>query len=266
MTAILETLRRVVFMSDLHMEMRGYDPSVFSNVDADLVILAGDIGVGIEGVRWAQKAFKCPVLYVAGNHEFYRHDFAYLIEDMRDVAAGSNVTILENDAVVIDGIRFIGSTLWTNFKYFGGELFRPSIMEADRCMNDFHLIRGSLGPLTPPETIDRHEVSRRFLEKEIEASKEPVVVITHHTPSKVTTATKYELSLLTAAFTSNLDALIREPVVAWICGHTHHSGAWRVNGVPVLSNQWGYPSEFSAPFNPTWTIAAAIESCILNVG
>lgn len=254
-------LERVVFMSDLHMEMRGYDPKAFDHVDADLVILAGDIGVGIDGVHWAKKAFKCRVLYVAGNHEFYHHDFTCLIEELRDAAKGSNVTILENDAVVINGIRYLGCTLWTDFKYHGEMTYRTAMLDAEQMMNDFHIIRGAKGPLMPAETVERHNISRRFLEREIAASNEPVVVITHHTPSKVTTEQKYALSMLTAAFTSDLDDLFQPKVLAWICGHTHNSGAWRVKGVPLLSNQWGYPREVVSPFIPTWTVKVGIELC-----
>lgn len=58
---------RVHLLSDLHNE---FDPFIPSAVDADVVILAGDINVKARGVRWAMQVFPCPVLYVPGNHEY----------------------------------------------------------------------------------------------------------------------------------------------------------------------------------------------------
>lgn len=237
-------MKRVQYFSDLHMEMRDYDITAFDDVEADLVILAGDIGVGVNGVRWAAKVFKCPVLYVAGNHEFYHHEFGLLIEDMKNRATGTNVTVLEDDSVVINDIRYVGSTLWTDFNLYG--YAEQAMDNAADCMSDFHLIRGRSGPLQPIETVQRHERSAAYISKVISISKEPVVVITHHTPSKLTVPPKYANDGLTPAFSSNLDSVIRPPVIAWICGHTHHSGQWDVHGIPILSNQWGYPSEGKA--------------------
>lgn len=60
---------RIHLLSDLHNEFDLFEPEVR---DADVVILAGDINVKTRGVEWAKNTFTCPVLYVPGNHEFYR--------------------------------------------------------------------------------------------------------------------------------------------------------------------------------------------------
>ena len=66
-----------------------------------------------------------PVLYVAGNHEHYDERIGRLHEKLREAAAGSNVHILENETFELDGYRFFGATLWTDFNLFGD---RPTAM------------------------------------------------------------------------------------------------------------------------------------------
>ena len=61
-------------LNDLHIEFEEFAPPA---TGADVVVLAGDIGVGMDGLRWAKARFSdTPVIYVPGNHEFYHHDIA----------------------------------------------------------------------------------------------------------------------------------------------------------------------------------------------
>ena len=102
-------------LNDLHIEFEDFDPPA---TDADVVVLAGDIGVGMEGLRWAEDRFPDkPVIYVPGNHEFYHHDIA-LIEELK-AQAPDHIHVLNDDQVIIDGVRFLGSILWTDFALFG---------------------------------------------------------------------------------------------------------------------------------------------------
>ncbi len=65
---------KIRYLSDLHVEFTGYMPSWIPPIGEDMVVLAGDIGVGVKGIEWAQQAFRDrTVLYVLGNHEFYRY-------------------------------------------------------------------------------------------------------------------------------------------------------------------------------------------------
>jgi predicted phosphodiesterase len=234
-------------MSDLHLEFTDYLPSVISSIGEDVVVLAGDIGVGLEGVRWACRAFgDRPVLYVMGNHEFYGHHFVELIEKARAETQGSRVRILEDEAVVIDGVRFLGCTFWTDFKLFGSPR-QSQCMEIASFMSDYmQMLTGPAGMLRnvkPADTLARHKASCTWLNREIGQSKEPCVVITHHGPSFHVCEAEYRNDLLTAAFLNNADDLLRAPVKAWIYGHTHQVLNFEISGVPVLSNQRGYPSK-----------------------
>jgi len=53
---------------------------------------------------------------------------------------------------------------------------------------------------------------------------------------------------MTPAFHSNLEDLFKPAVRAWISGHTHHSSVAEINGIPLYSNQRGYPRE-RVPFD-----------------
>lgn len=239
---------RIRYLSDLHMEFTDYLPSTIPSVGEDVVILSGDIGVGVQGVHWACRAFAGrPVVYVLGNHEYYSNHFENLPYEARASAGESNVHVLEDESISIGGVRFLGTTLWTDFCVFGSHRQSHCMAEAANSMTDYHRIRtgprGMARSLTPADTLARHKESRAWLEREIRASAEPCVVVTHHSPSFQTCEAEYRNELLTAAFVCNAEALFRSPVKAWIYGHTHQTLKYDIGGIPLLTNQRGYPSE-----------------------
>ncbi len=106
---------RLLLLSDLHREFGDID---IPENSADVIVLAGDIDIGTRGVGWAKRVFDKPVVYVGGNHENYGHSVPAFGQKLRDAAEGSNVRFLENDSVIINGVRFLGCTLWTDFAPF----------------------------------------------------------------------------------------------------------------------------------------------------
>ena len=123
-------------LSDLHVEFGDF---TIPDVGADLVVLAGDTHVGSRGLRWVlEQGLKVPVIYVFGNHEFYRYKFPGLIEKMNREAEGMIVCVLENDVFELGGYRFFGSTLWSDMDLFGNA---PVAMAAAVSgMNDYQLM------------------------------------------------------------------------------------------------------------------------------
>src|ERR1700752_2288598 len=104
---------RVHILSDLHLEFAPFQPN---NVDADVVVLAGDVHTGRNGIEWALKAFPDrPVIYVLGNHEFYGQKLQKLIKELQELADGTNIRLLENEQCSIGEVVFLGATLWTDF-------------------------------------------------------------------------------------------------------------------------------------------------------
>ena len=128
-------------VSDLHLE---FGALKLSARDADVLIAAGDIDVGEAGLKWLQQ-FHCPVIYVAGNHEYWGEDLISFTRQLTQSAGGGNVHYLENSKVVIDGVRFLGCTLWTNFKAADARVMDEML----RVMNDFRFISKGARALRP---------------------------------------------------------------------------------------------------------------------
>jgi predicted phosphodiesterase len=240
---------KIHILSDLHNQFSLFEPPA---TDADVVILAGDIDGGSKGVTWATQKFDKPVIYLAGNHEFYHQEITMQTEALRQAAEKSNVHFLDCDSVVIDGVRFIGATLWTDFRLNGGSLHDIASAKdiAKRCMNDFRCIWLHDKKFTPEDSVMLFEKSVQFLQAELEkpfAGK--TVVVTHHTPSPRSVHERYKGDLLNAAFSSNLEFLMGGPSAPalWIHGHTHDSFDYMIQEqTRVISNPRGYTSDHSS--------------------
>ncbi|MDP3311133.1 MAG: metallophosphoesterase family protein, partial [Polaromonas sp.] len=75
---------RLHILSDLHLELASFEPDAAAVEQADLVVLAGDIHKGVNGISWARRTFPDkPVIYVAGNHEFYEQYWPLLADKLR---------------------------------------------------------------------------------------------------------------------------------------------------------------------------------------
>lgn len=232
-------------LSDLHLSL---GPLAIPSNDADMVILAGDIARPKEAVSWAT-GFAKPVLYVPGNHEFYGNSIAATANELKQLCAGTNIRVLDNDAVVIDGVRFLGTTLWTDFMLFGdGEQRAAAMREAVTFMRDFSRIRideTADAPFTPADSAALFAIQSRWLEGKLsEPHAGPTVVITHHAPSRQSIHPRFTGSLLNACFVSDAERLIDGARARlWIHGHTHDSFNYLLNGTRVVCNPRGYAKD-----------------------
>lgn len=243
---------RLHVLSDLHLEREPFTPDP---VDADAIVLAGDIAPGTAGIEWIQDRFDGrPVLYVAGNHEFYGNDLPGLTDELRAAASGSTVHVLENDEVVIDGVRFLGCSLWSDFDFAGAENRANSMQICERLVNDYKQIRASEPGrrLLAEDTRAIHLASRAWLAGRLAAPHDgPTVVITHHAPIVRKAPENPLLAAIGGAFASDLTELMGgDGVNLWVFGHIHRTVDTDVYGTRVLSNQRGYPHEPVAGFEP----------------
>jgi predicted phosphodiesterase len=247
-------------LSDLHTEFAAYD---LPDTDADVVILAGDIGVGLAGVKGAMAASKRigkPVLYVPGNHEFYHNeqvlrDAAYdpavdgieeLILRMKETAAGSEVAVLNNDEFRHGNTRFLGMTFWTDFELFGAEARDFAMIRASNGINDFTgTIKHRERSFEPRDALEKHLESLRWLtDKLTEKWTGKTVVITHHAPSLNSISSNFRTDPLSACFASDLDAFVAvSSIDLWFHGHTHYCVDYQLGDTRILSNQRCYPYE-----------------------
>ncbi len=240
-------------LNDLHIEFEDFEPPV---TDADVVVLAGDIGVGMEGLRWAEVRFPDrPVIYVPGNHEFYHHDIA--LTDELKAQSPDQIHVLDNNQVVIDGVRFLGSILWTDFALFGEANKFFAMQQARQRMTDFSIIQNHGQRLMPEDAIRLHTASRDWLAAMLaEPFAGKTVVVTHHAPSSQSVHPRYASDLLTPAFASNLEALMDgDRAALWIHGHMHDSIDYEIYGTRVVCNPRGYaPKALSSDFRPDWVV------------
>ncbi len=229
-------------LSDLHLS-RG-ELAVPDN-DADVVVLAGDLGRPERAIGWASRIAK-PVLFVAGNHEFYGGSIEGTLAELKRLARGSRVRVLDDEEALIDGVRFLGTTLWTDFLVAGeGEARAAAMREAARFMRDFSVVRMGDATFTPEASTSLFARHAAWLAARLaEPHRGPTVVITHHAPSRRSIHPRFAGSPLNACFVSDAERLIDAArVQLWIHGHTHDSFDYVVNGTRVLCNPRGYAKD-----------------------
>jgi predicted phosphodiesterase len=219
------TAMKLNILSDLHLSLGTLE---LPENDADAVILAGDLARPKEAISWAL-GFTKPVFYVVGNHEFYGGSITGTVAELKHLCAGTNIRVLDDDEVIFEGVRFLGTTLWTDFMLFGeGEKRSAAIREAMKFMRDFIRIR--LGEaderlFTPADSAALFNIHAAWLDRKLaEPYNGPTVVITHHAPSRASIHPRFANSLLNACFVSDAERLVDgSRARLWIHGHTHDS-------------------------------------------
>lgn len=198
---------KIQLASDLHLEFtekkfpgeRIIEPAP----DADLLVLAGDIHNGAKAVA-VFADWPVPVIYLAGNHEFYGNSWEQTRTDLRKACAGTNITFLDNDVVEFGGVRFLGCTMWTDFRQRGFTQSQ-SMNAVEEALNDYYVIHTQEGTLRARDTLADHEQSRRWLERELAkpfAGK--TVVVTHHGPHPLSIHPRYLGDRVNAGFVCDL--------------------------------------------------------------
>lgn len=238
-------MTRIFICSDIHTEF-GNENLKLPN--ADILVLAGDIGNPLycekeytTFLRNVSEQYK-HVVCIAGNHEYYGCDY-----DMQKVQTRirelcpSNVHFLQREVKILEGIEFIGATLW-------------SCITKDACpmINDFRngVFRQYLDYVE--EFIDDYRFLRNALKT---PSVLPRVVCTHHLPSYLCIYPSYEDNPANSAFATNiLDSVNLRGVVYWACGHTHEKRIMNYMNTTFVVNPVGYPSESRKTFFDAKTV------------
>lgn len=236
---------KIYAISDIHSEfytMHNIDKllSILPKVNAKYCVLAGDIGNVTEcpdKLRKVLQFFKERhkyVIYVPGNHEYYMCGYkkSAVDEKLITICAEEGVHLLNRGTVVLDGVLFIGATLWSavdeeGFKGIG---------------DSKHIFKNIV------EYLEEFTTDYKFIKEELFKSIEldiPVVVVTHHLPSKRLIHSRYKDDPINKAFYTNLtDILPIHKVNYWFCGHTHEYNILRVLDTFFVCNPMGYPEEF----------------------
>jgi predicted phosphodiesterase len=242
---LLDSMNLLV-LSDLHLEFSTLD---IDTTDVDVVVLAGDIHLGKRGMPWIETQSRgLPVIYVPGNHEFYKGEHSRVLRDLRAACAATpNVHLLDTDKITIGDVEFLGATLWTDFALYGGaeEKVRAAESYAARGMTDFtgairFESRGVFRKLQPQDTAQMHHAAREWLTTELMTPSQcRRVVVTHHAPSARSVSPRFQDDPLTPAYASHMDDVIKLADL-WIHGHMHGSSDYSAGACRVICNPRGY--------------------------
>jgi len=239
---------RIWFLSDLHHHSSWpFEPPAVAP-DADVLIVAGDAGeeMSRRALPWLAETFSrygLPIVYIPGNHDFYRAHLTHEVTKARLVAEYHGIILLATgQSTVIGGVRLAGATMWTDFDL--GKYGHFAELEAGRSMNDFRYIRFGSGyrKLLPMDVIDEHYSQRQRIKKILsEPFDGPTVVVTHHAPLERSLQTGRQEGPLDAAYASDLSEMIeRHAPELWLHGHVHVSHDYTHADTRIVSNPRGY--------------------------
>ena len=252
---------KIQLISDLHLEFEPtYRPT---NSGSDVLILSGDILVADYLERSKDSPYRSKadnflqflehcsncwkhVVYVMGNHEHYmgRYDKTYNIIK-KHIESYDNIHLLEKQVVTIDGVKFVGATLWTNQN--NGCPITESTLRGG--LNDYRVIQlndsGTYRKLNPKDTLREFMVSLNFIDEQTE-NEEEVVVCTHHAPSLQSITERFKNDhYLNGGYVSDLNEFVynRPNIKLWTHGHVHSSHDYMIGETRIACNPRGYNGE-----------------------
>ena len=256
---------KIHVVSDLHLEFVKYQYQ-YDVPECDIVIAAGDIGVGTDAIHWLEGHYAPrPVFYIAGNHEYYHNnldrlpiEMAETIKNKQEFGDGSSSNVVFGDQIRTNmtnsNVILLGTTLWSDF-----DRENPStMMEAAQGMNDFQYIisspkEGVQQRFSVQRALMEHKLSRAWLERELadiidNSPSSKVVIYTHHAPCTKSVDFRYKGDSLNGAYQSDLTDLMFdfEPDL-WIHGHMHGSNDYMIGNTRVIANPGGYPERQENP-------------------
>ena len=245
-------------LSDLHLD---FSHIPLPPVEADVLVLAGDIAEGTRGIDFA-KQYQTRyqhIFYVIGNHEFYGHHLSKMAFDIKEHAKNSNIHVLDNDVFLVDNYAFIGSTLWTDFQLYGLENAAICMKASQAGINDFSQIHYANTYFHTSHAAQMSLVNQKFLkEKLLEYKEYKKIVITHHTPSIKSIPAQYKNQAINGAFSNNLDKMVAKADL-WIHGHTHTSFDYTIDKTRVICNPRGYSKYQDRQENVDFKLDLVIE-------
>jgi hypothetical protein len=243
---------KLQILSDIHLESRAIAPPYgdILSPEGDVIALCGDIGCPFQK-HYLDFLAHCSanfqhVLIVSGNHEYFNTTGVCIDVIDKQIEAVTkrfkNVHYLNNNTLEIDGILFVGSTLWSRIPcrdMASTEAIRMST-------NDYKFIfRAPFVPVTPAYIRSMYDRNTKYLSSVIcnnaaSAAPKPLVVLTHHAPStKETVSAKWEGNWRNCVYHSPLPLRVPGGVRLWVAGHTHHNYHHRHEGYELISNQPG---------------------------
>ena len=250
---------RIWHISDLHLneeEMKKW--SELDNIpEADIAVILGDVSDdGLKNIEWCGKHIipHMPVIYVPGNHDFYNSDLHEIDIQARELAKKNNIIYLNKDTVIIDGIRFIGGALWSDFRVNG---FKDDLSEEENIARNIEVAKKKTDfkkifickktsqNITPYDTAEIHKTTRDFFQKELSQKFDgKTIVLSHFSPLKDSTMEEFEKSPTHPSYASDQsDVVTKYKPEMWLFAHIHGFFEKNIHGTKFACNPRGYDYE-----------------------
>ena len=268
---------RLWILSDLHFTKADARAGRWPHATpaADVAVVAGDICEGVEdAIDWLARTItlEMPVVFVLGNHELYGEEMPTALRVARAYADRvSGLHLLDDSAVEIGGVRFLGGTLWTDYRIqsHGERAGQIAAMRtaASRVSDHSQIWMEPARPgfvarnFAPSDALEQHRLSRAYIEDQFTGIHDgPTVVVTHHAPHPLSIGPRWVADATTPAFVSDLSSLIdRGQPTLWVHGHTHASFDYSIDPLEgrstrVICNPRGYSEDENPTFDPALVV------------
>jgi predicted phosphohydrolase len=236
-------------ISDIHLEFAPFTlkshPNKYNTDEKEEInlILAGDIGYPEfknykEFITHTSKLYD-NVFLICGNHEYYKQSMEKVPEVIKNLIKDlKNVHFLNNDIILHNNVYIIGTTLWSFIE-------DPTL---SKYISDFKQIEN----FSVDKYNNLYQNNIEFLENSLNIVKnnnKKCIIITHHLPSFSMIHEKYkEYGNMNQLFASNCENILNnfnDSILFWACGHSHTYLRKNINGIDIICNPKGYPSEYS---------------------
>lgn len=241
---------KIKIVSDLHLEFCGME---LPNNGADVLVLSGDIMVADDckfNPRYErffeQVSRDYPkIVYIPGNHEHYHGHMSRTDAKIKEFLENySDVYYLNNEWVDIDGVAFIGNTLWSDIN----KQDPVSMLYVKNALNDFNVVKAGSNyrRYNPNDWVENHVKALEYITKtydEIHEKYQRIVVCGHHAPSLQSIHPRYKGDIhVNGCYASDLDNYIisRYNISLWTHGHMHNSFDYHIGNTRIVCNPRGY--------------------------
>ncbi|WEJ32746.1 metallophosphoesterase [Devosia sp. SD17-2] len=249
---------KIWIISDLHLDHMPWPPPILP--DHDVLVIAGDVSndpaAALSELSRLHAMTQKPIVFVPGNHDLSGGG----LDAFEAQVDGPVVVLPAGQSVVIDGFRFVGATLWTDFA-IAGDAYASQAWAA-RHMPEYQRVTGPDGDLLWPEhTFDAHALHRAAIDRTLAQPFDgPTVVVTHHAPSPISCG--HHPGLEDAAYASDLSDLIRvRSPTLWIHGHIHRRCDYVLENTRIIANPRGYESDDwseNPDFDPQFVVEVGV--------
>jgi UDP-2,3-diacylglucosamine pyrophosphatase LpxH len=238
---------KIFCISDLHLEFYRNDAALFDKIkgflpEADVCILAGDIGYPLKHYSThllkLLKKFKeiySIVVYVPGNHEYFltsNFNLKTSADALEVVCRDAGVYLLNNNTLIIEGVLFLGTTLWSHIdQYTFDEMYAHH--KIFKSVDDYNK--------TFLENVE-------WLKSTLQSHShfDSIVVISHHLPSTELCPPRFQNSIYMSGYYSDVfteELFDFKNIKYWFAGHSHESVVKKIKDTTFIVNPLGYPNE-----------------------